>query len=212
MKTIKRTVRKYYKYQTVESSWTQPVLSANGTLGGDSFACSPSSTEEYLNWYPAWKAFDNTNSTAWSCVGSTGHMIFYNPAALKVSSIKITNPTNNSGILNFHSVATAGNIQASNDSTNWIQIATYTNSSTTSGQTWTINVNSSNFYKYYKIEITSSSNNNNTCLAEVAITATKGGITIIEGTSFDYDFYEDEEAYLALKKVINGTEKYYALT
>ena len=41
--------------------WSQPVLSSNGTLGGNSFACGQSSGIAYAN--GAWNCFNNTGST-----------------------------------------------------------------------------------------------------------------------------------------------------
>lgn len=73
----------YFAQPSTESevSWTQPTLTQNGTMGGDSFACSASS---YSNVY---RAFNATNTENVYSSSSSETIIFYNPNKLKVTSI-----------------------------------------------------------------------------------------------------------------------------
>lgn len=193
--------KKYYKIitQTItdETTWNQPKLSANGTMGGNSFACDASTSASTLN-YQTWKALDNSNSTAWATTNNnpTGWYTFYNPTGLRLISLTIQNPSANSGILNYYGVATSGSILASDTNSNFTQLTTFTNSKTSSGQSWTINVNSSQFYKYHRINITASSKaNTGTTLSEIIINAKYGTtsttIVVEESTSSDYDYDVD---------------------
>lgn len=122
-------------YGAIEASFSQPTLSANGTLGGESFACA--ANNETL---PAYCAFDNNTSTSWAGNTSTGdYMIFYNPNALKISTLSIYNGAE--GI-------TAWTLYGSNDN------ATYTlicNGTSPVNATTNTTVNSYQYYKYHKI-------------------------------------------------------------
>lgn len=135
----------YLVYGAVETAFSQPTLSANGTLGGASFAVTASS--EYSTYY-AYKAVDNNNSTFWgSNSGLPAYFVFYNPNALKISSLTFKNTTTD--------VITAYTLYGSNDNSTYTTIGSYTNSVTTSGASWTTQINSSEFYKYHKIVATS---------------------------------------------------------
>lgn len=138
----------YLTYGAVETTFSQPTLSANGTLGGSSFAVAASSVyagrEPYL-------MFDNNSSTHWtSNQVTTGYVIFYNPNALKVSSIAVTNRSD-SGVTTPASFAVYG----SNDNSTYTLVGSYTNSNSTNGTTWIQAINSTNFYNYHKIQINS---------------------------------------------------------
>lgn len=134
-----KTGTRYYKY----NSWTQPVLTSNGTMGGNSFACSASNWELASTGTIAepYAAFDNNPNTYWRCGKgiTTGWFQFYNPTPIKVSSIKWGY---------FYSYPLGGNVQGSNDGSNWEMLSVWDNN--TEGD-FIIQVNSDNFYKYYRI-------------------------------------------------------------
>lgn len=133
----------YTSYGAVEKTFIRPNLSANGTLGGDSFAVSALNAGSS---FEAYRAVDGTNSVEWSYGTTITPYIFYNPNALKVTKLTITNWTNNAECL------TAGSIYGSNDNSTYTFINSFTNSSTSTVATWNIDMSSNNsFYKYYKI-------------------------------------------------------------
>ena len=55
---------KYLKKTVTETAFIQPILSSNGTLGGNSFAvyCN-TSVADYQQNHPAWHAVDNNLNT-----------------------------------------------------------------------------------------------------------------------------------------------------
>jgi hypothetical protein len=134
----------YTTYGGVETTFVQPVLSANGTVGGASFAVSSTTAGSSGE---AYRAFDNNTATYTFSVGSTYTIIIYNPNELKVSGLSFINRSDRLGI-------TAYTFYGSNDGTNYTTIGSYTNAVTTAGASWSTAINSIGFYKYHKIFIT----------------------------------------------------------
>lgn len=131
-----------------ERPWVQPVLSSNGTIGGDSFAVIGSSN--YSGGY--WAAFDNNPATIWHSNGGMPQwMVMYNPEPLRLKKFIITT-SNSSG----HEGIKSGTIYGSNDNKVWEEITNYTNTVSGRGQTFEIPVNSTKYYKYYKLHIAES--------------------------------------------------------
>ena len=156
-------------------AFVQPVLTANRTLGGNAFAVAASS---YVNSARApWKAVDGITSSSdgenyvWhSNSGSSWWFTFYNPTAINVTKIAIQNSA-----FSGHKAITGGTISASNDGANWTTLTSWTNSNITANAWWNIDLSSNiGFYKYYRINITSSAYNGYAVIGELAITATEG--------------------------------------
>lgn len=167
---------KYYKY-TYEA-WIQPVLSANGTLGGDSFACLQSNTYQSDL---AFKAFDNSTSTAWTNNGNTGSLTFYNPVRLLVTNFQITNGANASYVRAIRS----GTVYGSDNNIDWESIKTFTNAVYTASGVWNIDLSTNTKgYKYYKLDVVG--DGSYAIIANLKITATQQ--TSVESTADDYDY------------------------
>ena len=138
------------KYGSTEVAWTQPVLTSNGTLGGDSFAVYASNSYNGTT-YPIYKSFDGDSSTIWYDSSVPVDVIFYNPKPLKVTNIQCQNRTDANNY-----AFTAGTVYGSNDNITYTQIDTFTNSDTTQGSTWDIDLSgNTNAYLYYKISFSS---------------------------------------------------------
>jgi len=196
--------RKYYKYQY--STFVQPILSANGTLGGNSFAV-------YINQLGdsscvASRAFDNNASTFALILGPregypdypNGYITFYNPIPLQVSAITIVP---RSGYQRIRK----GIFQGSNDNITWSDLYTI---NTTTNDTATYNINSQDAYKYHRIWIVQSDYTANyyyyyTAFTQLDITAQER--LVVESTESDYDFYKDIYTYKAMKSYEKG--QYY---
>lgn len=143
------------------SNFSRPNLSANGTMGGNSFAVSCDSAVS--SGYQAYYAVDGNTDYLWM-VNNTNSICkytFYNPLPLKVSQI-----------VNYYTSTTysAANfiIEGSNDNQKWTEIGTYT---VTKTLTQTIPVNSTRFYKYHRITY----KNSTIRLKDLGITATQKG-------------------------------------
>ena len=156
----------------IEVQWIRPNLTANGTLGGDSFAVG-GDTQYSTRYY--YCAVDGLNNTFWDSANSTAnhYYIFYNPDALKVTSLTIKNDSYPDG---YSYSSAAGYVQGSNNGSSWTTITSYTNSSTGKGAEWTIDLSSNTtFYNYYRIVSTQNAGglaNWNWAIAELNITAT----------------------------------------
>lgn len=140
--------------------FVNPVLSSNGTLGGNAFAVATSNN----NW-SAYQAFDNNASTAANIYSSssapTMWFEFYNPTAIKPSNIRFR-----FGSGSYETKPDSITIEASNDGTNWENVANW---SGTAGTIVDCNISYPKAYKYYRSIFTSS--DTGISIYEITITA-----------------------------------------
>lgn len=201
MKAKKEVVRKYYKY--VDTAWTQPVLTANGTMGGNSFACTASSYITVYYPYFVFASGEPAFASAWATTTTQSTYDWYNPEPIKITNIRIKN-----SIEAIYSI-TEGSVLGSNDYSTWTTIKSFTNSTTTALAEWDIDLSdNTGLYKYHRISITKG---NPTYVAIGRMYLTAYTRTITPGTSSDYDFYKDVDEYKLIKKTVNNTDKYYAM-
>jgi hypothetical protein len=128
------------------SSWTRPNLTANGTLGGDSFAVSAEAYSTSAS-YQAWRAVDNSTSTSYywySKSNGTRYYTFYNPDALKVSQIICYFTASNYRSNSLY-------IEGSNNNSNWVSIESTYSYTTSSPYTGTLVLTNNDYYKYYRL-------------------------------------------------------------
>ena len=191
-----KRVKDYYKYEYQD--WTQPIMTANGTMGGDSFATSQTGFSDAG--LEAYRAFDNNTSTLCYFAKSTGYFQWYNPNPLKITNLKLTNYIGDSWGTR---ALTSGSIQVSNNGSDFVELKAFTNSVTGGGASWNIDLSANTgYYKYYRIVCTGTSyavsNAANQChIAELKITATEQ-ITV-KGSAADYDF-RTSKAYVLKRK------------
>lgn len=130
----------------LEEKWVQPVLTSNSSIvNGNSFgvSCNSYSSNSSSASGDIYKAFDSDKTgTYWRSGTSTGWFSFYSSVALKVKSIELTP---------YYSYPMTGTVEVSSNGTTWSKIKDWTN---TKNATFTIEVNSDNYYKYYKVNIT----------------------------------------------------------
>ena len=125
--------------------WTQPTLSANGTLGGDSFAVSL--TNEYSSTYAAWKAFDNNSGSCFWTSVIPADLIIYNPVPLNVTALHWE-------VYDYNRRPTDWEWYGSNDNETYTLISSGTNNS----DNFTLNFTPSVAYKYHKFKVLSAYN------------------------------------------------------
>lgn len=162
--TIMKRVKRYWR------AWQQPVLTANGTMGGDSFAVS--SNVNSTSGRELWKAFDgnSNNDDRWQSVSTNGTVTFdfYNPQPLKLHSL-VLNYGNGESYYYPKEVI----IQGSDDGNSWNDLTTLTNNAYAAS--FNIQVNSSYGYKYHRLKFVSfngyNSDNMYVLIRELIITA-----------------------------------------
>ena len=133
-----------------EIPWTQPVLTANGTIGGDSFAVAMDS--QHLSLY-AWYAFDGITTyqqykQAHTAKGQPHWIEFYNPEPIVVTKMTVYNGGSNVCPLDWQ-------FQCSDDNSTWTTLTSGTNTVYTAGGMWSFDVSNSGAHQYYRFYTTS---------------------------------------------------------
>lgn len=139
--------------------FVQPKLTQNGTLGGDTFACSGTNIDNLQ----AWILFDGdkTMSHYVRSQQASGDIIFYDPTGLNITNLNIMGYTADSNWW-----VQDCTLYGSNDGSTWTSLSTY--SPAFQSVSW--NISHNGYYKYFKIHW----NRNKTGLLwiEIDITAT----------------------------------------
>ena len=126
-----------------EKKWVQPILTANGTIGGNSFAVYASGDTN------AYRAFDSSASTYWS-VFSVVPLIIYNPQALLISELTFYYTSKNYSLAGM---GTSGySVQGSNNNSTYSSIS-FSETPSSNNTISTLTLNHSIYYKYYKITL-----------------------------------------------------------
>lgn len=159
----------YNNTAVVEKVWTQPRLSSNGVVGGNSFAVSSNVTQ--LSGNDVYNAFDGVTSGGslfHSQSGTTtGYIIIYNPTPIKITNLKIYNQSNAA-----NRASSAGNIYGSNDGVSWVGIDSYTNSQQSAGGVWNIDLSlNTGYFKYYRLASLSGGSDSYWTINEIEIFA-----------------------------------------
>lgn len=187
-------------YVITEGDFEQPVLTSNGIMGGDTFACNQST---YLSEdRKAYKAFNGDNdiyNDNWHSDGSgLPHWIeWYNPIPLKISKLTVRNRDNDGSfpcdyILSY-----------SDDGNTYIDITCGTSSNQTAYAYWDIFVNATEGHKYWRLTITKASGSNlgYVAIQNIAITA----VTYIKEEVKPFNEYN----YIEFIEVTKDNRDYY---
>lgn len=188
--SITKRHRDYYKY--IYQDWTQPVLTTNGVMGGNSFAVS-TNVAQYSG-SSAYHLFDNSSATNFhSNKGTTtGHIDLYNPKPLIITNIVMNNQTGNA-----NRASSAGTVYGSDNGSSWEKIKEYTNSVQDGSASWSIDLSSNKKgYNYYRIESTSGGSGGYWVIGGLNITAQER--EKIGGTAESADYYVDTNKYCNL--------------
>lgn len=132
---------------TKEIDFVQPVLSSNGTMGGDSFAVAASSE------YPDGPAYYATiyGTGRWQSYNGYGFpqwITYYVPDGLVLSSVTFNNSSaqNNGGVYIFGDYE----FLVSNDNSTWTSLGTFTNTYMGTDD-FDLDVSTTESYKYFKL-------------------------------------------------------------
>lgn len=206
MKTYRETKRTYYKY----TSWTQPTLTSNGTMGASNFACYANRT---YNGNPtdAYQAFSPNTGYVGSYISlqySTLYVYFQTKNYLLITNFSFYIPIVNSN--NNYDGGHANNLKLEGFSIKnrkWETLATIVGGTNMGNKTHTMNLSSNTkYYKLFRLQGTTSGNGHKDEIdfSQIKIT----GKQATTGTSSDYDFYEDEYVYKAPKNEVTRYYKY----
>ena len=219
MQAGNKTTRKYYKY--VEAPLQQPVVvNASGdladcTLDGEFFTCW--GTSDGYHAPQIWKAFAYDPSSTWSfCYGHDGSygysyvsIYFYSEMPIKITTFSYT--LRNS----YFNVPEEGAFYGSNDGIDYEYITSYSipkNTDTTKVVDMSSNTKA---YKYYRWNPTKASSSvtiggggQGYYFVVNVITLSGTEMKIVDGTSSDYDFYEDIDTPTGVKRQVREYYKY----
>ena len=143
---------------TKEIDFVQPVLSSNGTLGGDSFAAAASSY--YDNTVQPYCATKHDGSRWQSNNGSSfpQWLTYYVPDGLVLSSVTFNNVGGQDG--NGQYVFGTYEFLVSNDNSTWTSLGSFTNTYIGSDD-FDVDISTTESYKYFKINVTATVQNSN---------------------------------------------------
>lgn len=193
----------YTYYKCTTTSWTQPTLSADGTVGGTSYACR---CKLSLDGYPAYKAFDSDKtSSIWaSSTTSVGNWIeFYSPVELIVSKVSVTNRKEN--IQGTFGTVT---LQGSLNGTDYYDLAVYTNTNSSASATWSFNTSVQRPAKYLRLYANSQlGSNGDIVIANISFTAQQVTATV-ESTADDYTYVIGSGKRVFDEVVIDGDKTF----
>ena len=128
-------------YPVTLKTFVRPNLTENGELGGNSFAAA--STGDVSSSYGVYKVFNGNETDYFWANADINTITFYNPQALRVSSLVIEYYSSSSTYL-----PASITVQGSNNNTDWEDIASFEYET---GLSRTLNINSQRFYKYHRL-------------------------------------------------------------
>ena len=177
---------KYYKKTSTILPWTQPIITEDGILGGNTFAVGVAPNyNEYKKIYLSFqKDLPANGGGAIAGAGSYRAYIMYNPAPIKITNLHIKNVNGQQ--------PKGGTVYGSNDGATWIKIKDYTNTQLASRGEWNLDLSDNNkFYHYYKVDngtyVISGNSEYAWYLGEITITATQQASSWAECTKEEYD-------------------------
>lgn len=188
MKAYKETERKYYKYQYQE--FVQPVLTSNGTLGGDSFAVA-GNTDTY-------NAFDGATSGAYASRATNDTVIVYSPNPLCLTNVHLNAYSYLHCVYGLQEVLCADTLDGEREVVFSQNIGEHAAERTYSFP------NNTRYAKYWFITY-ASTGSGGYAIYEYQLTGTEQ-ITV-EATKDDYVFYKDIDIY----KLPKINEAYYGI-
>lgn len=193
----------YTYYKCTTTSWTQPTLSADGTVGGTSYACR---CKAYFTDHLAYKAFDSDKtSTIWASTSTAvdNWIEFYSPVELIVSKVSVTNRKED--IPGTFGTVT---LQGSLNGTDYYDLARYTNTNSSVSATWSFNTSVQRPAKYLRLYANSQyGSNGDIVVANISFTAQQVTATV-ESTADDYTYVIGSGKRIFDEVVIDGDKTF----
>lgn len=150
---------------TAEVAFQQPILAANGALGGDSFAVQSNQNNDWA--YYMFSSLDaDWGSMYIPSIESPVEITIYNPEPLKVDSVSIQNGAS------ANQVWSSIRIYGSNDGAGWTLLKAEVNGILAANALANVHVEAANAYKYIKLSFTSNTSNAIVAVRKVTLNAT----------------------------------------
>jgi len=195
----------YYKY--VYEDWTQPTLTSNGTMGGDTMAVSLNWSGYNYNYGTAYQIFSPNTGNAgfyadeWK---SSMYVVFYLPKHTRLTSFTFSAIGTGDGAdgAAYNTRLYGGNFI--NDRREQLYYM---------GDTWggTYTITSQNYYQYFVLYLENGGGAYEDKVTIAGLSCAGVSRTVTDGTESDYDYkIETGDTYL-LKRTENNIDKYYAL-
>lgn len=184
----------------IEPDFEQPVLSSNGTLGGNSFAVACSSYyPESIN-RDAYNAtvisldMDNSRWQSYNGRSLPQYLIYYNPQPIRLTILQL--------FCEWPAAPQDFEIQGSNDNSTYTTIKSFTNY-IWDGSVHNIEINETNSYKYYRLYVTKSRYGNSNELAMVGFMKLIGKLPG-SGQPATWDFSSDKHEFMNSIDILNN--------
>lgn len=184
----------------VEPDFEQPVLSSNGTLGGNSFAVACSSYyQESIN-RDAYNAtvisldMDNSRWQSYNGRSLPQYLIYYNPQPIRLTILQL--------FCAWPAAPQDFEIQGSNDNSTYTTIKSFTDY-IWDGSVHNIEINETNSYKYYRLYITKTRYGNSHELAMVGYMKLIGKLPG-SGQPATWDFSSDKHEFMSNIDMLNA--------
>lgn len=204
MKAVKEITRKYYKY--VYTTFEQPPLSSNGTMGADRWAVSGwvnGGVPDFGQGTPYGSVYPQTSSyNVYSKGGQPSiAVIMYTPTPTIITGLTYTAVWGNYGDSYVYV-----RVRASNDNSNWTVL--YPQAGIHEG-TQTLTFTNTVLYKYYELYVLTTGGGNHDGIRISGVKLIGQEKTVTEGTEQDYDYFRDTPIYKVVKVVQPETAPIY---
>lgn len=143
-----------YNEATMYLPWVQPILTEDKPIGENCFGVAATDVHQS---YPVYQLFDGNINTNWLTTSYIKDqlpvdVIIYNPIALNITKLIITNRYMNKEVA---TIITQADILGSNDGIDYEHITSITNDNNIISGQWEIDLcENQQFYCYYKLHIT----------------------------------------------------------
>ena len=175
------------EYYKIGETFTQPALTANGTVGGNTYAVRSGTVYRDDKQYTTYKAFDGNSSTLWAS-RSMGYewVEFYTPNMIYPTSITVTNRPNSQNSFS------SGTFYGSLDGVKYFKMGDFTNDNNNPFGIWSVQIPSPRACKYIKLDAKGFKSIHTIGVIQITI----NGNYIEKATQDDYNHVETTKCYI----------------
>ena len=175
------------EYYKIGETFTQPALTANGTVGGNTYAVRSGTVYSDDKQYTTYKAFDGNSSTLWASRSMGYEWIeFYAPDMIYPTSITVTNRPNSQNSFS------SGTFYGSLDGVKYFKMGDFTNDNNNPSGIWSVQIPSPRACKYIKLDVKGFKSIHTIGVIQITI----NGNYIEKVTQNDYNHVETTKCYI----------------